>query len=336
MSPVRLHWAMLNTDADAAGNSLGYRTASVALRDAVAAAGVEVTNDADTALHFCHPANFEPIPGKVNYLFTMYEAMPVPPEFERGFAEADHVITPSKFCLDLFAPALKATRKRCSVVPLGFDPKLWTYELRRPPRDEGLRGPFVFLHCGAPNARKGAIRLANAWKLAGFAQCDDLLLYLKTTDENGLGKMVKLGNTIFDSRKLPRHDLVTLFHEAHCAVLPSTGEGWGLIMQEALATGLPLITTKYGGQLDFLDESVCSFVTHTFDETTDILGWTHREAFADVGSLGRKMLDVYRNYPRALAKGARGALRMHSAWTWKHAGEKLRSVLEQLERKAAA
>jgi len=333
---VRLQWAAHNSDADAAGNSYGYLTASVAMREAVRAAGVEITDDADTALHFLHPANFEPIPGKRNVIFTMYEAFPVPPEFERGFSEADHVIVPSKFCLDLFTPALKAARRRAHVVPLGFDPKVWTYELRRPPRDEGLRGPFVFLHCGAPNARKGGIRLANAWKLSGFAQCDDFLLYLKTTDENGPGKIVRMGNTIFDSRKLPRAELVDLFHKAHCAVLPSTGEGFGLILAEALATGLPLITTKYGGQLDFVDETVCSFVTHTFDETTDILGWKHREAFADVGSLGRKMLEVLKDYPRALKKAAHGALRMHSSFTWAHAGMKLRSVLEQIEQKRAA
>lgn len=333
---MKLQWAALNSDADAAGNSLGYMSASVALRDAVAAAGVEITDDADTALHFLHPANFEPISGKFNILLTMYEAWPVPPEFERGFGEADHVITPSKFCLDLFAPALKAARRKCSVVPLGFDPKVWTYQLRRPPREDGLRGPFTFLHCGAPNARKGGIRLANAWKLAGFAQCEDLQLYLKTTDENGPGKVVQLGNTIFDSRKLSRPELVKLFHEAHCAVLPSTGEGWGLLMMEGLATGIPLITTKYGGQLDFLDESVCSFVTHTFDMTTDMLGWKHREAHADVGSLGRAMLGVLKDYPRALKKAARGALRMHSEFTWAHAGQKLKGVLEELEQKRAA
>lgn len=333
---MRLQWAMLNTDDDAKGNSLGYRSASVALRDAVAAAGVEITDDADTALHFCHPVNFSPIPGKFNILATMYEAFPVPPEFERGFAEADHVITPSKFCRDLFAPALRAAKRKCSVVPLGFDPRVWTYTLRRPPREDGLRGPFTFLHCGAPNARKGGVRLANAWKLAGFAQCDDLRLYLKTTDENGPGKVVQLGNTTFDSRKLPREELVKLFHDAHCAVLPSTGEGWGLLMMEGLATGIPLITTKYGGQLDFLDESVCSFVTHTFDMTTDMLGWKHREAHADVGSLGRAMLNVLKDYPKALKKAARGALRMHSSWTWEHAGLKLRTVLEELEQKRAA
>lgn len=315
---------------------MGYVTSSVALRNAVEAAGVEITDDAPIALHFTHPANFDPIPGKANCLFTMYEAWPVPPEFERGFSEADHVIVPSRFCLDLFTPALKAARKRAHLVPLGFDPKVWTYQLRRPPRDDGERGPFVFLHCGAPNARKGGVRLANAWKLSGFQQHDDFLLYLKTTDENGPGKVVRMGNTVFDSRKLPRKDLVRLFHQAHCAVLPSTGEGWGLIMQEALATGLPLITTKYGGQLDFVDESIAYFCTHTFDETTDILGWKHREAFADVGSLGRKMLEVVRDYPKALKKGAQGALRMHSSFTWEHAGRKLRSVLEQIEQKRAA
>lgn len=35
-------------------------------------------------------------------------------------------------------------------------------------------------------------------------------------------------------------------------ILPSHGEGWGLPLIEAMASGLPTIATAWGGQMDFM------------------------------------------------------------------------------------
>lgn len=123
---MKLQWAFNN--AIVAGNGYGYTSASVRLRDAVAALGVEIADDAGTAVHFCHPNNYYPVKGKRNVLVTMYEGEPVPPEFERAFELADLVVVPSRFCSSLFGPALRRLRKRCAIVPLGFDPEQFRYE----------------------------------------------------------------------------------------------------------------------------------------------------------------------------------------------------------------
>ena len=57
--------------------------------------------------------------------------------------------------------------------------------------------------------------------------------------------------------------IAKLLAESHCFVLPSRCEGFGLPFLEAAAVGTPSITTNYGGQLDFIDESTGLLVDYT-------------------------------------------------------------------------
>ncbi|MGD9905092.1 MAG: glycosyltransferase, partial [Vicinamibacterales bacterium] len=43
---------------------------------------------------------------------------------------------------------------------------------------------------------------------------------------------------------------------ANCFVLPSLAENFGVVLIEALATGLPVIGTRCGGPEDFIDDRV--------------------------------------------------------------------------------
>lgn len=345
VEPIGLHWATHNRVT--VGNAFGYTSASVNLRDAFVRVGGVLDDAAPTALHFCHPRDFAPLPGKRNVLFTMYEGAPVPPEFEVAFRAADLVLVPSHFCRDLFSPITRRTRTPCAVSRLGFDASLFRY------RERAWTGgqPFVFLHVGAPNARKGALRVTNAWNLGGaqglpgarFADQDWCELYLKTTDPTGEGKLVEIGNVTWDSRPWPREQLAALYHAAHCMVLPASGEGFGLPLLEAMATGLPIVTVKWSGPLDFLDSSVAYFCDHTLDEQPIVtlgedshqIGW-QTGAFADTPSLARTMARVIRDYaprdgrkPVATERALRGARRAHGKWTWEHAAT---ALMEHLRR----
>jgi glycosyltransferase involved in cell wall biosynthesis len=322
---VRLHWAFNNSIVS--GNGYGYTSASVRLRDAVAELGVEISESADIAVHFCHPNNFYPVAGKRNVIFTMYEGAPVPPEFGRAFALADLIVVPSKFCASLFEPDLRATRKRAVVVPLGFDPQRFRYE---PPTWEPEAGkPFVFLHLGAVNGRKGTGSLIEAWSI-GFQSTPWLHLYLKHSLPDGVSpRFERVRNVTFDTRAVPDDELLAIYRAAHCLVIPSQGEGWGLPMLEAQAIGLPVITTRWSGQLDFLDDSTAWFCRHKFVEVINSRQDPFRAAVADSIDLATVMARVVERYPVALKKAARGAARAHSSLTWAHCAKRLLSVLER-------
>ena len=45
-----------------------------------------------------------------------------------------------------------------------------------------------------------------------------------------------------------------LYRAADCFVLPTRGEGFGRPLLEAMAAGVPVIATRWGGHTDFLDD----------------------------------------------------------------------------------
>ena len=51
---------------------------------------------------------------------------------------------------------------------------------------------------------------------------------------------------------LPAASMPSLYKAADCFVLPTHGEGWGLPTMEAMAMGLPVITTNWGGSTEFV------------------------------------------------------------------------------------
>lgn len=321
---MKLQWAFNN--AIVAGNGYGYTSASVRLRDAVAALGVKIADDSDTAVHFCHPNNYYPVEGKRNVLFTMYEGEPVPPEFERAFALADLVVVPSRFCASIFGPALRRLRKRCAIVPLGFDPEQFRYEPRTWEPEAGK--PFMFLHLGAVNGRKGTGSLIEAWTV-GFQSTPWLHLYLKhSMPEGTVSRFERIRNVTFDTRAVPDDDLLAIYRAAHCLVMPSQGEGWGLPMLEAQAIGLPVIATRWSGQMDFLDDATAWFVRHEFRIVINSRQDPFRAAVADSVDLAGVMARVVERYPMALKKAERGAQRVHARFTWRRCAERLIEALE--------
>ena len=54
------------------------------------------------------------------------------------------------------------------------------------------------------------------------------------------------------TKYIPGYQLPSFYKACNAFVLPSRGEGFGLPFCEASLCGLPVISTEYGGQLDFL------------------------------------------------------------------------------------
>lgn len=54
---------------------------------------------------------------------------------------------------------------------------------------------------------------------------------------------------------IPHEEVSDLFQKAHCFVLPSRYETFGIVYIEAMACGLPVIATKCGGPEEYVNES---------------------------------------------------------------------------------
>jgi glycosyltransferase involved in cell wall biosynthesis len=125
-----------------------------------------------------------------------------------------------------------------------------------------------------------------------------------------------------------------LYTSADCFVLPTRGEGWGMPTIEAMACGLPVISTNWGAQTEFLHDSV-AFPLRIRGLAPAITRSPYyagtRWAEPDLDHLCDLMRYVYENQDHARAVGVRAAAEVHARWTWGHAAERIIARLDALE-----
>jgi glycosyltransferase involved in cell wall biosynthesis len=203
----------------------------------------------DQGLHVVHELITPPIIGRIaleeRERFPGIETDREPPdEVETGIQRdlekwnsSDRILVPSRFCLDVVS-MLGCEASKISVVPYGIE-ESW-FDLQSSPR------PGRLLCVGRPSLLKGTHVLAEACRLlqkrrvsfecrvAGPAQVD-------VTHPLFVGPAY-LG-------QVPRSQIRGEFLNADIFVLPTLAEGFGLVHLEAMACGVPVVTTPHCGSV---------------------------------------------------------------------------------------
>ncbi|MGC5166869.1 glycosyltransferase family 4 protein [Luteimicrobium sp. DT211] len=111
---------------------------------------------------------------------------------------------------------------------------------------------FVALFCGRVSPEKGVHDLVHAWAELGLPPDQARLLVVGVSSEgdaNALayqGRLIALAATGVEWLAA-RLDVLTPMRAADVLVLPSRVESFGLVLAEAMSTGLPIIATRVGG-----------------------------------------------------------------------------------------
>lgn len=109
--------------------------------------------------------------------------------------------------------------------------------------------PFRFLFAGNICARKGVPVLLEAWKsLAGKVKNSELWLVGSLAPH--LKSLIPALDCLRVKDRVTRSEMAGLFRQVDALVLPSFSEGFGLVLVEAIAAGLPVITTSNTGGPD--------------------------------------------------------------------------------------
>lgn len=208
-------------------------------------------------------------PGYQAYVgLSMFEASRLPRGWAAACAGLDEIWVPSRFARELFTRA-GVPETKVQIIPVGVECARYDRRELEPLAIPGRRR-FMFLSVFDWTLRKGWDVLLDAYGRA-FRATDDVCLVLRTASGSRDDRPADAIDAVFsrlgltmDERPtvilldapLSDEDMPRLYRAADAFVLPTRGEGWGLPLMEAMAAGLPVIATHWGGHLDFVNDDV--------------------------------------------------------------------------------
>ncbi len=203
-------------------------------------------------------------------------------------ASADHVVVPARFVRDgLLAAGILPTK--VTVIPFGC-------EAGRSYRTWSERKPVV-LCVGHLSLRKGTPHLLDVWKRLGAYRSHDLLLVGKSMLTPAF--LAQYKGTFKHIPHLPRSELWDHYSSARVFVFPSACDGLGLVLNESLSSGTPVIASDRSGAPGFIQHGVQGLIYRHGDD--DQLA-TH--------------LDWMLSHPREAAEMSRAAYAFAQSWGW--------------------
>ena len=206
----------------------------------------------------------------LNVALFFWEESDVPPETVALIAGSfDAVLAPSRFV----AKALIDSGVSIPVRVAGISVDLHSFSelaaARRPRGDAGI----TFLNVSSGFPRKGVDILLRAYARA-FRRGDEVRLVIKSfpnPHNDVAAQLALLRDTDVDladieliDADIDEADLLSLYGQADVMVLPTRGEGLNLPALEAMAAGLPIIVTGYGGHMDFCGDGRARLIDFSF------------------------------------------------------------------------
>ncbi|MBR0666561.1 FkbM family methyltransferase [Roseomonas hellenica] len=247
------------------------------------------------------------------------------------------VLAPSSFV----AKALIDSGVSLPIAAAGYAPSLdafFSIGEQRSSRPRPIDEPFTFVHVSSCFPRKGVDALLAAYA-AAFRRGDSVRLVIKgfPNPHNDVAEQIaalrmadpELPEITFVNEDLAGEALLDLYRTADVMVLPARGEGFNMPAAEAVAAGIPLIVTGFGGHLDFCTPDEARFIGYRFapsrshiasagsvwvEPDRDDLVRALREAFQDLQGGGGRFAGMAERARAALVQRLDAAAWADRAW----------------------
>jgi starch synthase len=166
-----------------------------------------------------------------------------PPAYEKRLEEepqrADLVIAASAFTKWTLIESGISDQK-IKVLPLGFEAEKIPFIL---PETSFSKRPLRLLFAGTATQRKGISYLIEAMKSVG--QTPDIELHIVGGIQGSGTAFWKNKDCFTYHPAVSQYEMFRLYQDFDALVLPTVFEGFGLVIVEAMAAGLPVITTSH-------------------------------------------------------------------------------------------
>lgn len=157
------------------------------------------------------------------------------------FSQARGFVAWSKWAKQSFVEDYGCREQDVAVIPPGID-----VELFRPSEREDRELPRV-LFVGGDFARKGGDLLLEVWKKRFRGKAELALVTRADIPEEP-------GVRVYKNLSANSKQLLELYASSDIFALPTVADCYSIVCEEALAAGLPIVTTRVGGIEDLIDE----------------------------------------------------------------------------------
>lgn len=237
---------------------ISHRRAGLAYRKALAAAGVDLVDrpgDADiVVIHEESPAipgyfrAFPELHERYVISYSVWEASRLPERRATCLQLVDEVWTCSDFCRDIY----RDVTGRVVKVPHIVDPPAAPSESGMAMLEEMLDDAddvFLFYTIGTLFPRKNLPAAIEAYRSLTLERPTQFVV---KTDAPLPDAIAKTEGLVCLPGPVSQALIDALHHKAHCFVSAHCSEGWGLGITEAMAHGNLVISTGYGGCMEYL------------------------------------------------------------------------------------
>jgi glycosyltransferase involved in cell wall biosynthesis len=315
--------------------SQGYTNAAVSTITALQEKSIAVYfNNQDIPYHinFCQPYYYQ-LKNAYNIGYTPWESTKIPEGWNYNMNVCNEIWTTSNFVKDVYIN--NGIKNDIYVIPHGISEDYKIIERE-------LTNKFNFLHIGADSKRKNAQLVVDAF-LELYDGDTDYQLILKY---NGFsfaeayvnGRLVSADQhpqIIGIPDILSTDEIIKLYNKCHCMVYPTSGEGFGMIPFEAMATGMPTIVTNLTGCADFAHFGIpltaeygeAFFNSHAYGVDTG--NW----AIPDFEELMQHMQNVVNEYELVKKSAVNSAKIIHQDHSWSSVADKIISRFTEFENK---
>lgn len=155
---------------------------------------------------------------------------------------ADHILVNSGFVRDTLMACRRIPADKITILTWGLD----LARFSPAPIASSKPEPFRILFVGEIGLRKGVLYLLQAWEKLKLPDAELILIGTVADIEERLAQSKAKFRLL---PVLPQEELVSYYQNASVFVFPSLIEGSARVIQEAMACGLPIVTTANSGSI---------------------------------------------------------------------------------------
>lgn len=305
-------------------------------------------------IHGCLAPGFFPNNKQPHIVYTMMETDTINKSYVQKCNCADMLFVPCDWNIKTFSES--GVKRPIKKIPLGVDTQLYNPEVK--PK-YNFENKFVFLSLFGWSLRKGPDILIKGF-LKAFGDNPNYVLLIASriwgseeknhieTIQNDIRRFKEQAgfpnaeNIIHLAYGFKEEDLPSLYKSANCFVLPSRGEGACLPAVEAGSCEIPVLITRHGGQMEFLDDEVAYFIETEGSESCKNLKLNSISSYYSndvmiaklgekaINQLAERMIYIINNYEEAKDKAKKLRQKVNDNFTWEIAAHRVIKEISEI------